>query len=42
MKKMSQNFEQRIMEICGDSASMDEKFQRRREYLKKSNRSKRG
>ena len=32
---MSQNLEHRIMEICGSSMYDDEKFQKRRDFLKK-------
>ena len=32
---MSQNLEHRIMEICGSSMYNDEKFQKRRDFLKK-------
>lgn len=36
------DFEQRMMEIYGNLTSIDEKSQRRRDFVKKSSKGKRG
>ena len=39
---MSENFEERLSELFGDSSSSyDEKYHRQREYLKRHNKAKR-